>query len=212
MRPLSRFLLASMALLATSIPAQAAYATLSLQSDSGDFIGQGGTYNITYTPDNSYYFIGRIESYVSGQPALLEFLMGTPGIGQAFPFSGLNFGTNKLGVPLTVGTYTDAQRASFAATGHPGLDVTFDHRGSNTLTGSFTVNEVSYYTDGNGDTQILKFDVNFEQHSEGKTPALRGHFVYNATGDPVPTPAPAGLLLLLAGAPVAALFRRRLFV
>lgn len=83
-------------------------------------------------------------------------------------------------------------RAPFAAAGHPGLDVSFQNRGSNTLTGNFTVNSVSFFLDSSNVEQIGSLDVNFEQHSEGATPALFGRLVYSAAS--VPEPATLALL------------------
>jgi hypothetical protein len=94
-------------------------------------------------------------------------------------------------VPFLPGTYgspgNTAQRASFASAGHAGLDVSFQNRGSNTLTGNFTVNSVSYFLDASNVRQIGNLDVNFEQHSEGATPALFGHFIFQSSAVPEPS-------------------------
>jgi hypothetical protein len=84
--------------------------------------------------------------------------------------------------------------------------VTFQNRGSNTLTGNFTVNSVSFFTDASNVVQIGSLDVNFEQHSEGATPALFGHFTYAAEAAAA-APEPSSLALLAAGAISAAGFR-----
>jgi hypothetical protein len=121
---------------------QAQMAHLTLQSQPGDYIGQGQNYDITFTPENSYYFSPQVRRTLpSGAPAELLFVLGA---GQSTPFSLLFFGTDGLGLPMQPGFYADAQRADFASAGHPGLDVSFDHRGCNTVTGNFTVNEFTY--------------------------------------------------------------------
>src|SRR5262249_38283381 len=60
-----------------------------------------------------------------------------------------------------------------------------DGRGSNALTGSFTVIQALYAADGT----VLRFDATFEQHSEGMPPALTGEIKFNQ-GD-----GPSGILL-----------------
>src|SRR5262249_51634085 len=73
--------------------------------------------------------------------------------------------------------------AAFRDTGHPGLDVTGQGRGSNTLTGQFTIFQI--VADPTG--KIVRFGADFEQHSEGSSPALRGQLRFNYTGpDPLP--------------------------
>jgi hypothetical protein len=182
-------------------------AHLTLQSQPGDFIGQGQNWDITYTPSNSTFFSAQItHTLPSGAPTYLSFLLGTVTGDSSNTFSTLDFSTQQLGIALAPGTYLDAQRAAFATAGHPGLDVTFQNRGSNTLTGQFTVNDVSFVTTGSG-LQIESFDVSFEQHSEGQTPALFGQFSYSA-GDYV-IPEPASLSLCGAGIACVAGFALR---
>jgi hypothetical protein len=177
-------------------------AELSLQSQPGDFIGQGQTKDIIYTPVNSDFFISQILTgrNVAGQPAFLSFVLGTvTGSDATNTFTTLDFATDMIPLPFQTGAYTNAQRASFATAGHAGLDVTFQNRGSNTLTGSFTVNSVSFFTDASNMEQIGSLDVNFEQHSEGATPALFGHFVYNASPTVSGVPEPTSLSLIGIG-------------
>jgi hypothetical protein len=170
-------------------------AELNLQSQAGDFVGQGQTVDLIYTPGNSDFFSAEILPVlnVGGQPAFLRFVMGTP-TGPTNTFSILDFATNQLNLAIQSGTFNNAERASFATAGHPGLDVEFQNRGSNTLTGTFTINSLSFFTDSSNMLQIGSFDVNFEQHSEGATPALFGHFVYQSGVSAVPEPASLTLL------------------
>jgi hypothetical protein len=176
---------------------RADFAHLTLQSQPGDFIGQGGNFDITYPS-------GEISSQIrkslpDGSPGELLFVLGhvTPAPNT---FSTLFFGTDQLGIPFQAGTYLNAERADFADPGHPGLDVSFQNRGSNTLTGSFTVNSVSFFTDSSNQTEIGSLSVSFEQHSEGATPALFGTFTFQSS-NPLATPAPepASLTLLSLG-------------
>jgi hypothetical protein len=85
------------------------------------------------------------------------------------------------GQPLAVGSYTGAERASFRSYDSPGLDVSGDGRGCNTLTGAFDVNEIAFATTG----ELLVFDATFEQHCEGATAALYGRIrIENAPPPP----------------------------
>ncbi len=164
----------SLALFLMISVASAQIAHFSFESDPGDFIGQGLTGDIYYTPANSYFFSAQIGRSIGSDPAELLFVLG--GSNPAQPFSLLFFGTDALGIPMQEGTYLNAQRADFAAPGHPGLDVSYASRGSNTLTGSFVVTDFEYDSSG-----VEHFLASFEQHSEGAAPALRGTFEYSST-------------------------------
>ena len=78
---------------------------------------------------------------------------------------------------LTAGTYTGAARFPFQASNQPGLSVSGDGRGCNTLQGSFEVKEVTYGPNGG----VASFWATFEQHCEGMTPAARGEIRFNAS-------------------------------
>ena len=162
----------------------AQFATLSYTSDPGDFIGQGLSQNYSYATGNAninaqvLFTIGAAPK----QATFLRFTMSstTPGAPGAPPAFNVDVATNQLGTPFVAGAYANAERASFATAGHPGLDVSGAGRGCNTITGSFTVNSVTFSTNGLGDPVIETLDVNFEQHCEGAVPALRGRFTYAA--------------------------------
>jgi hypothetical protein len=81
----------------------------------------------------------------------------------------LDFNTTQLGVPLAPGVYEDAERAAFVSPDHPGIDVSGDGRGCNTITGRFQVHE---YELVNG--RVKKATVSFEQHCEGGPNVLNG--------------------------------------
>jgi hypothetical protein len=170
-------------------------AHLDLESQPGDFIGQGQNWDITYTPENSDFFSAQInQTLPDGSPTYVTFVLGTVTSGTDNTFAILQFGTNQLGIPLQPGTYTDAERAPFADPGHPGLDVSFQNRGCNTLTGSFTINQVSFFTDASNTLQIGSFSASFEQHCEGATPALFGTFTFQASSVPEPSTLSLGLV------------------
>jgi hypothetical protein len=188
-------------------------AHLVLDSERGDFVGgaltAGGPRHsdVTYTPASSSLFSAAIVASrnVAGQPAYLQFFFLLPT--NPDEYTTLDFATDQLGIPFATGVYTDAQRAFFASAGHPGLDVSFEHRGSNTLTGTFTVNSVSFFTDAGG-LEIGGLDVNFEQHSEGGLPALLGHFTF--TADVAAAPEPGTYALMLTGLGLLGFATRRI--
>jgi VCBS repeat-containing protein len=77
---------------------------------------------------------------------------------------------------LTPGVYANAMRFPFQDPGRPGLDVSGNGRGSNTLTGQFTVYDVAF-----AGSALTRFAAAFEQHSEGNPPALFGWIMFNST-------------------------------
>lgn len=176
---------------------------LVMESEPGDYIGQG----LTYSYDESDIDTISPQTFDSSSDGLVDFVR----LGLRFnPFPGgdwwnLDFNTDELpGVNLEPGFYDDAQRASFADPGHPGLDVSGNGRGSNTLTGSFTILEATFDYSGT-EPEIISFAATFEQHSGGAEPALFGALSYNN-----PVPIPATILLLGSGLIGLAGARRKL--
>lgn len=177
--------------LLVSIPAHAtAFAVLTLSSPTGDFIGQGGTYDLTYNSDspetlalNTFDPVGP-----SGDPSFLQFVLNQNGVDNTF--ATVDFAINRLNLPMQPGTYSDAQRASF--------DISFQNRGCNTLAGSFTVTDATF---GPGNT-LDSFAVTFSQNCEVTMPALTGTFRYNANG-PISTPEPMSISMLALGLAIA---------
>lgn len=163
---------------------------LTLQSQPGDFIGQGMNFDITYTTPDGTISAQIRRRLPDGSPAELLFVLsGGTGDGSN-TFALLFFGTDALGIPIQPGTYPEAQRADFAPPGFAGLDVSFQNRGSNQVFGSFTINDVTFSPDLQ---QILTFDATFEQHSENpNAPALFGQFQFN---EPAAVPEPSSLVL-----------------
>ena len=152
------------ALLAFGAPAQAETTSLTLDSQPGDFIGQGQHLTLTV---NDGTFSARQNSPNSVSISFLGFQLGS--------FWLLDFAAPQ-GVPLRVGSYEGATRFPFQVPPSPGLDVAGDGRGCNTLTGRFEVLQIA--VDGAGN--VTSFAADFEQHCEGSTAALFGSIRMNA--------------------------------
>jgi hypothetical protein len=147
------------------LPASAQVTSLSMTSDSGDYIGQGQTY--LYTPTD-----GTFSASAGINNNNVSFFFNTPTFDH---FWSLDFAAPN-GAPLTPGTYLNATRYPFQVTSVPGLSVSGDGRGCNMLSGSFQVLQAVY---GPANT-LVAFEATFEQHCEGFAPALRGQIRYNA--------------------------------
>jgi len=150
-------------------------------SDAGDWIGQGTTRDITYTPADQWFFV---TAYGSESRGLLEIEFTV--LKQTTPSDSFSFRINtyQINAPLEPGIYNNAQRAAFADPGHPGLDVAFDGRGANTLTGSFEVLDLAYTKLAGDYWQLDRLKVNFVQYSDGQPEAIRGTVTYNAVPEP----------------------------
>ena len=198
---MKRFVVWLVLVSASMVPASALadpIARLTLVSQMGDFIGQGQSIDFRYVdpPDSISAQIRRRLS--DGSPAELLFVLNSPPTQAENRFALLFFGTDQLGIPIRQGTYVDAERADFANPGHPGLDVAFQNRGSNQLTGSFTISDVRFRRDAFGALELTNFAAQFEQHSEGATAALFGRFLFTAS--PSAVPEPGSLVLCMTGA------------
>jgi len=150
-------------------PVSQAVTQLQMTSDPGDFIGQGMTYNLS----------SGITASASNNGSLVRVDYQNPN--NSSDYWTIQFESPGANVPLAVGTYSGATRYPFNPEGTPGLSVTGQHRGSNTLTGTFTIQAISFSPTGS----LQSLSATFEQHSEGATPALRGTVQYNySTGGP----------------------------
>ncbi len=84
------------------------------------------------------------------------------------------------GETLAPGTYTGATRHPFNEPTEPGLSLSGNGRGCNTLTGEFTIADVEFGPQG----YVKKLDATFEQHCEGGTTASRGEIHINNPAPP----------------------------
>ena len=155
----SAVLVGMLALAASPVAAQPPLeASLSFVSDQGDYIGGGQSRSFTL---DTASFSSR-----SGQNG------GSFGV-TVFPFAGgfwfLDIAAPQ-GAQLVPGAYEGAVRYQFQGPGQPGLSLSGDGRGCNTLTGRFDVLEATIGPNG----FIERFHATFEQHCEGGPAALFG--------------------------------------
>ncbi|HLO99586.1 MAG TPA: hypothetical protein VK171_13405 [Fimbriimonas sp.] len=140
-------------------------AHLVMVSDPGEWVGQGQSWDVTYTPSNTILFEAQLDSWAPGPgPNSASFSFFGDGSWPINVFSQLLFTTNQLGVPIQNGFYPIAQRAPFHDPGFAGLDVNWQHRGLNELVGSFTIHDFAF-SGTEGSYVIDRFDASFEQRS-----------------------------------------------
>ena len=90
------------------------------------------------------------------------------------------------GEDLEVGrTYTGATRASFAGPGEPGLELSGNGSACSTVTGSFTVHELTFSLLGDLESVVFTF----EQHCDGEAAAAYGSIAWQAS-QPAPVLPP----------------------
>ncbi len=159
---------------------------LMIDSEAGDFVGQGQNLTLEYDDDLG----SRLQIFASS--GSVRWVLDDA-VGASFnTFSTIHFRTDTVGLPLQVGTYLNARRAAFAGAGEPGMDVSFQNRGSNQVFGEFTINGVDFFELG-GNTVLGRIDISFEQHSESPAnPALRGNVFYQHSAF-VSVPEPGSL-------------------
>jgi len=146
-----------------AIPPASAPTMLFLDSQPGDWVGQGQQYE--YTPADGTFTVSR--NFYNGVSVSV--------IGPSTSFWwDLDFSATG-GIPIEVGTYLNATRFPF--TSFTGMAVGGNGRGCNELTGRFKVLEVVYDVNGN----VQRFAVDFEQHCEDNDFALFGSLRYNST-------------------------------
>ena len=140
---------------------------LFLNSQAGDYIGQGASRLIT-SADGTFTASRNFDNGVN-----VSFSGNTSG---DFWFTDFAAPLNATLVP---GAYEGATLWPYQSAIGPGLSVYGDGRGCNVLSGRFVVLEATY--DANG--KVQSFAADFEQHCENAVPALFGSVRYQA-GDP----------------------------
>jgi hypothetical protein len=83
-----------------------------------------------------------------------------------------NFSTSQLGTPIQVGSYPNAERAAFATSGHPGLEIAGQARGCDGIVGQFTVLDIEATPGSEAGTQptLHGFTATFQQSCEYGSP------------------------------------------
>jgi hypothetical protein len=128
---------------------------LVMNSDSGDWIGGGQSYN--FTPA-SHQFAANGDRNV--------FQFSIPDLGWTGSFHPAQ------GDIFTAGTtYSGAQRDAFRGAA-PGMEVDAPGRGCNTITGDFTVVSATFAPDGT----MRTFAIKFNQYCDGNAAGLHGEF------------------------------------
>lgn len=151
---------------------------VSLVSEPGDYIGEGRSYNYTN--------VDAVLSPSATATLIQVHVAGTKDWDGRFAVdSGTTLGTK---------TYSNAIRWPILTSG-PTMDWSGDGRGCTALTGSFTVDGLTW-TAGFG-SALQSLDLHFEQHCGGDKPALRGTIHWRADDPTLPagpvTPIPATL-------------------
>ena len=169
---------------------------LTLQSQPGDFVGAGQSISFAYDTLFGSRVTAAITELRNSKPATVYFQIDRAVNGVGNSLGVLVFDAQNMVNPALVpGDYLGAERAPFSSPGHPGLAVGFQGRGCNTLTGSFTVDKITYNSSGFV-PELLTFTASFEQHCDGGAPALRGTIHYEL--NPVPEPG-AGVMAAAGG-------------
>jgi len=157
------------------------------QSGAGDPVGQGQNWDLTFTPNTSFQFSAVGTETLDNQPSDLQFNFTSSDFSKQLSLSFLSDG---LEAPLTVGTYDNAVFLAPVIAGHPGMAITIDGHQPQTLTGSFTITDLSYHFDsGSGLWQVDKFGASFVQFADGSNAPLTGTFTFDAHASAVPEPA-----------------------
>jgi hypothetical protein len=156
--------------------------TLAFSGDPGDYISGGQAYSYSTEAGD------RLNVFASGD---------NNSIGVSVSGANGDWWDLRLAAPrgqaLTSGTYTGATRWPFQAPDDPGLDLGGNGRGCNMLTGSFTIENVTFGPFG----YVQTLDATYEQHCEGWEPALRGDV--HISNPPPPPPLDFGIVVSASG-------------
>lgn len=164
----------------SALNAHASVAEFKLNATPGDYISGGRSVDNIYSSTTplliwnwaQFNNIGTAASPVTNDVSF-TFLLSPTQV-RDDEYADLEFSTRQLGTAMGLGTYVNAERAPFAASGHAGLEINYDHRGCNTLTGSYTINNMTFK-----DGKIDLFSATFSQSCDGGA-LMTGSFNYDA--------------------------------
>ncbi len=145
--------------------------SLLMNSESGNYVGQGKSYSFTSATGT----FGISRAYPTNPSSNNAIRVSYSDSASVSKWWDLSFMAPSNSPFIAGTTYTNATRFPFQAYSVAGLDVSGEGRGNNTLTGQFTINQIIY---GSGDA-ILSLDANFDQRGAGDTGLLRGRIQYN---------------------------------
>lgn len=135
---------------------------ISYSSSGGDYVGGGQ--DRVFTEND-----GNFSASISNNQITIRFNGGS------------DWWTLNLAGPqnmkLTPGSYGGAQRCAFHSPTRPGLDFGGSGRGCNKLSGSFTINNVIFGSNG---ASLVLLDATFVQNCEESAPPLMGRVYYDA--------------------------------
>jgi hypothetical protein len=159
--------------------------SLTMNSQPGDYIGQGQNYDLTLA--NTVFTLAADRS---GIEAFLT-------TGSDVPWT-VDI-VAPAGQALADGTYLHA--AEYPGNGNsPGLSVYGDSRGCNSITGSFKIKQIAFSA---ADGSLRNFDGTFTQYCDNDTGALTGELKYDAEPVTGPPPGVSALTATAAGAGIA---------
>lgn len=134
-----------------------------LDSDPGDLIGNGGTYRFKNKP-----MVVSTQLDLDGRPH--EISIGVITDEKSFSVS---VTSEKMGAPLAIGSYRDAERHPFEDIGKPGMGISASDRPScNEILGNFAI--TSYGLDDRLLARVRWISLDFDLHCDGNAAGLRG--------------------------------------
>ncbi|MEV4516582.1 hypothetical protein AB0K00_47490 [Dactylosporangium sp. NPDC049525] len=141
--------------------------TVTMTSEPGDWIGQGRSYQFSSAAGDDIW----VEADNSSRWIKLSITKG--GV-----LWSITLAAAQAGPALRPGgVFTGAARYPLSTVDQPGMEIDGEHRGCNTVTGTFTIRDIvlgpaSYF--GPNLAYLQRLDASFEQHCDGSPSALRG--------------------------------------